>query len=102
MNLIGLFSMEIFLSLGVVFSNQEFFLFTQELFHFTQDFLPSPPKKLRTPYSRNFTFITQEITNTVLKKFEGPYQCYSGMDGAKVFPTFFSGEKSSGYKMKYA
>ena len=24
-------------------------------------------------YSRNFTFITQEITNTLLKKFEGPY-----------------------------
>ena len=23
-------------------------------------------------YSRNFTFITQEITNTLLKKFEGP------------------------------
>ena len=24
-------------------------------------------------YSRNFTFIIQEITNTLLKKFEGPY-----------------------------
>ena len=24
-------------------------------------------------YSRNFTFITQEIINTLLKKFEGPY-----------------------------
>ena len=23
-------------------------------------------------YSRNFTFITQEITNTLLKKFESP------------------------------
>ena len=24
-------------------------------------------------YSRKFTFITQEITSTLLKKFEGPY-----------------------------
>ena len=23
-------------------------------------------------YSRNFTFVTEEITNTLLKKFEGP------------------------------
>ena len=36
---------------------QEFLLFTQELIPF---------------YSRNFTFITQEITNTLLKKFECP------------------------------
>ena len=57
----------------------KFFLFTQELFHFTQEILPLLPKILRTPYSRinpfysrNFTFITQEITNTLLKKFEGP------------------------------
>ena len=26
-------------------------------------------------YSRNFTFITQEITSTLLKKFEGTYSC---------------------------
>ena len=27
-------------------------------------------------YSRNFTFINQEIINTLLKKFEGPYILY--------------------------
>ena len=27
---------------------------------------------LKKFYSRNFTFITQEITNTLLKEFEGP------------------------------
>ena len=27
-------------------------------------------------YSRNVTFITQEITNTLLKKFEGPYSLF--------------------------
>ena len=41
----------------MVFSTQECLLFAQELIHFTQ---------------KNFTFITQEITNTLLKKFEGP------------------------------
>ena len=32
-------------------------------------------------YSRNFTFITQEITNTLLKKFEGPYSSPTIDDG---------------------
>ena len=37
----------------MVFSTQEFLLFTQELIHFTQEILPLLPKKLQTPYSRN-------------------------------------------------
>ena len=37
----------------MVFSTQEFFLFTRELIHFTQEILPLLPKKLRTSYSRN-------------------------------------------------
>ena len=30
--------------------------------------------RIKSFYSRNFTFITQEITNTLLKKFQGPYK----------------------------
>ena len=37
----------------MVFSTQEFLLFTQELFHFTQEILPLLPKELLTPYPRN-------------------------------------------------
>ena len=37
----------------MVFSTQEFFLFTQELIRFTQKILPLLPTKLQTPYSRN-------------------------------------------------
>ena len=39
----------------MVFSTQEFLLFTQELVHFTQEIFPSLLKKLRTPYSRNLS-----------------------------------------------
>ena len=42
----------------MVFSTQEFLLFTQELINFTQQILPLLPKKLRTPYSRNLSVPT--------------------------------------------
>ena len=44
----------------MVFSIQEFFLFTQELIHFTQEILPLLPKKLRAPYSRNLRVPTND------------------------------------------
>ena len=44
----------------MVFSTQEFFLFTQELINFTQEILPLSPKKLRTPYSRNLRVPTYD------------------------------------------
>ena len=49
----------------------DFFLFRdgvqyQDFLLFTQELGPNPF------YARNFTFITQEIMNTLLKKFQGP------------------------------
>ena len=38
-----------FFELEIVFSTQEFFLFTQKLIHFTQEILTLLAKKLRTP-----------------------------------------------------
>ena len=37
----------------MLFSTQKFFLFNEELIHFTQEILHLLLKKLRTPYSRN-------------------------------------------------
>ena len=37
----------------MVFSTQEFLLFTPELIHFSQEMLPLLPRKLRAPYLRN-------------------------------------------------
>ena len=57
MNLAGLFDYfqhgQVFLLARDGVSTQEFFLFTQELMHFTHEILPLLPKKLRAPYSRN-------------------------------------------------
>ena len=44
----------------MVFSTQEFLLFTQELIHFTQEILSLLPKKLRTPHSRNLRVPSNE------------------------------------------
>ena len=45
--------------------------------------------RIKPFYSRHFTFITQEITNTLLKTFEGPYTVlYSDfqLSGPRVVP----------------
>ena len=44
---------------------QEFLLFTQELFHFTQEMLPLLHKKLRTSYSRNLRVPTNELSTVI-------------------------------------
>ena len=56
----------------MVFSTQEFLLFTQELINFTQEILPLLPKKLRTPYSRNLRVPNHEEHNMVIEKKERP------------------------------
>ena len=45
----------------MVFSTQEYFLFTQELIQFTEEILPLLPKKLRTPYSRNLSVTNNDV-----------------------------------------
>ena len=45
----------------MLFSTQEFFIFTQELIPFSQEILPLLPTKLRTPYSRNLRVPTHYL-----------------------------------------
>ena len=54
---------------------QEFLLFTQELFHFTQEIVPILPKKLRTPYSRNLRVPSYDTWHSTCMC--GLYLCHS-------------------------
>ena len=53
------------------FQNGEVFLLVRDGVQYPRIF--PIHSRINPFYSRNFTFITQEITNTLLKKFECPY-----------------------------